>query len=113
MFGSVYADALLLLNALFDNGGTTSTCSSLLTSPDPDEYDEHNMWKNTMRFFCHEHIGSFMESYFDEVVLGRIALSCHFALDLLRDKAELYYSPFLRLAFAEALPVVQASVGSL
>ena len=38
---------------------------------------------------------------------GRIALSCYFALDLLSDKAELYYSPFLRLAFAAALPVVR------
>ena len=62
--------------------------------------------------FCHVQVGVFLESYFDEVVLGRIALSCHFTLDLLCDKAELYYSPFLRLAFAAALPVVRASVGS-
>ena len=45
-----------------------------------------------------------MESYVDEVVLGRIAKSCHFALDVLCDKAELHYSPFLRLAFVAALP---------
>ena len=28
-----------------------------------------------------------MESYLDESVLGRITFSCHFALDLLWDKA--------------------------
>ena len=39
-------------------------------------------------FFCREHVGTFMEAYFDEVDLGRIALSCHFALDVLCDKAE-------------------------
>ena len=38
--------------------------------------------------FCLECVGAVMESYLDEAVLGRIALSCHFALDLLCDKAE-------------------------
>ena len=47
----------------------------------------------------------------DEVVLGRIALSCHFALDLLCDKAELYHSPFLRLAFVASLPFWSSSLG--
>ena len=54
MFVSVNADALLQLNALIDNGSTTSstsTCSSLLTSPDPDEYDEHNMWNPMLGLF--------------------------------------------------------------
>ena len=93
---------------------STSTCSSLLTSPDPDEYDEHKMWNLMLGLvFCHEHVGSFMESYFDEIVLGRIALSGHFALELLCDKAELYYSPMLSLAIAAALPIVRASVGSV
>ena len=36
------------------------------------------------------HVGAFIESYVDEVVLGRIALSCHFALDMLCDKAEVH-----------------------
>ena len=92
---------------------STSTCSSLLTSPNPDEHDEHNMWNLSLGLFCcREQVGAFMESYFHEVVLGRIALSCHFALDLPSDKAEFHYRPMLRLAIAAALPFVRASVGS-
>ena len=41
-------------------------------------------------FSCHERVGAFMESYRDEIVWGRIALSCHFALDLLCDKADVH-----------------------
>ena len=36
--------------------------------------------------FCHVQIGVFMEAYLDEVDMGRIALSCHFSLDLRCDK---------------------------
>ena len=42
--------------------------------------------------FCHVQVGVLMESYFDEVVLTRIALSCHFAIDLLCEEAELLQS---------------------
>ena len=49
-------------------------------------------------FFCHEHVGAFMEAYFDDVVLGRIALSCHFALDLLCDKAAIHCAEARQLA---------------
>ena len=38
--------------------------------------------------FCHVQVGIFTKSYFDEIVLGSIAFSCHFALDLLCDKAD-------------------------
>ena len=31
-----------------------------------------------------------METYFDEVEVGRVALSCHFSVDVLRDKAEMH-----------------------
>ena len=34
----------------------------------------------------HAHVGVFMEALLDEVALGRIALSCHIALDVLCDK---------------------------
>ena len=53
-------------------------CSSLLTSPNPNEYDEHNIWNPTLGIFCHVQVGVFMEAYVDEVDLGRNALSCHF-----------------------------------
>ena len=91
----------------------TSTCSSLLTSVDSDEYDEHNMWNHMLCLSCYEYGCAVMESYLDEAVLKRIALSCHFALDLLCDKAEEHYRPMLRLAISATLPFVRASVGSL
>ena len=45
----------------------------------------------SLNLLCHDYVGTVMESYLDEAVLGRIALSCHFALDLLCDKAEFHY----------------------
>ena len=52
MFVSVNADALLQLNTMeAPDTSSTSTCSSLLTSPDPDEYDEHNMWNPMLGLF--------------------------------------------------------------
>ena len=41
---------------------------------------------------CRAHDGVFMEALLDEVDLGRIALSCHLALDVLCDKAEVHRS---------------------
>ena len=53
---------------------STFTCSSLLTSPGPDEHDGHNMWNPMLGLFCHEQVGSRMEAYFEEVDLVRISL---------------------------------------
>ena len=57
---------------------STFTCSSLLTSPDPDVYDEHNMWNPMLGLFCCVKIGVFLEAYVEEVDMGRTALSYHF-----------------------------------
>ena len=65
---------------------STFTCSSLCTSWDPDENDHHNMWNPMLGLFCHVQVGVLVESYFD-VVLERIALSCHFAPDLPCEKS--------------------------
>ena len=54
---------------------------------DPDEHDHHNMWNPMLGLLCHVQVCVFMESYFDEVVLERTALSCHFAHDLLCEEA--------------------------
>ena len=43
-----------------------SDTSSTLTSPDPDEYDDHNMWKPMLEVLCHTHIGVPMEALFGE-----------------------------------------------
>ena len=63
-----------------------SDTSSTLTSWDPDEYDEHNTWNPMLALLCHAHVGVFMDALFDEEDFGRIALSGHFALDILCDK---------------------------
>ena len=83
---------------------STSTCSSLLTSLDSDEDDEHNVWNPMLNLFCQECVGAVKESFLDEAALGRIALSCHFAIDLLCDKAEFRYRPMLRLAIVASMP---------
>ena len=61
---------------------STFTCSSLLTSPDPDEYDEHNMWNPTLGLFCHVDIGVINSEVLDDDSMGKIEMSCHFAVDI-------------------------------
>ena len=41
-----------------------------------------------LELFFHAHIGIHMEVLVDEMELGRIALACHFAPDILCDKSE-------------------------
>ena len=45
-----------------------------------------------MEIRIHVEIGGIFESFVDEIDMARIALSCHFALDLLRYKAGIYES---------------------
>ena len=63
-----------------------SDTSSTLTSLDPEEYDEHNIWNPMLELLCHAYVGVFIEALSDEEDLVRNALSCHFALDILCDK---------------------------
>ena len=48
---------------------------------------EHNVWNLMMELLFHVQIGGIFDIFVDEIDLARIALSCHFALDLLCDKA--------------------------
>ena len=52
-----------------------------------DEQEEHNAWNPMLELVCHAHIGMHLEVLVGEKELGRIALSCHFALDILCDKS--------------------------
>ena len=65
-----------------------SDTSTTLTSSDPDELVEHNVWNPMLGLFCHADMGIFMEALADEKVLGRIALSRHFAQDIPCDTSE-------------------------
>ena len=55
---------------------------------DSDEPADHNMWNPMLELFCHAEIGILMGALADEMVLAMIALTCHFALDILCDKSE-------------------------
>ena len=55
------------------------------TSSDSVDFNEHNIWNPVLEQLFHVLVGAFTEAYFDEVELGRIALSCHFALDVCPD----------------------------
>ena len=44
---------------------------------------EHDVWNLLMELLFHVQIGGIFKIFVDEIDLARIALSCHFALDLL------------------------------
>ena len=76
---------------------STSIRTSLLTTPDSDEYDEHNMWNHMLKLFRQEHVVTAMESYLMKPCWGepRSPVASHSPLQC--DKAELHYRPMLRL----------------
>ena len=53
-----------------------------------DELEEHNAWNLMLELFWHAHVGMYMEVLVGGKEQGRIALSCHFALDILCDNSE-------------------------
>ena len=57
--------------------------SSVSTASSSVDIVEHNVWNPLMVLLFHVHIGGIFEIFVDEIDLARIALSCHFALDLL------------------------------
>ena len=48
----------------------------------------HNLWSPLLELFYHTQIGQGMETMVDEISTARVALSCHFALDILCDKVQ-------------------------
>ena len=94
-------------------GSTTSstlTCSSPLTTPDQDEFDEHNMWNPKLGLLCHVDMGVYMGAVLDDESLRRIALSCHFALDISCSK-EVCGCPLMTFQLAPLSPR-RASIGT-
>ena len=70
-------------------GSTTSsthTCSLPLTAPDHDDVDEHNMWNPTLGALLSRGYRRVYGAVLDDESLGRTALSCHSALDILCSK---------------------------
>ena len=69
-----------------------SDSSSVSTASDSIDIIAHNIRNPMMKLPFHVQIGGIFEMFVDEVDLARIARSCHFALDLLCDKANAHDS---------------------
>ena len=64
-----------------------SDASSVSTASSPVDFTAHNVWNPMMEIVFHMQIGGIFGLLVEEIDLARIAHSCHFALDLLCDKA--------------------------
>ena len=57
--------------------------SSTSTASNIDDYSEHNTWNPLLELVFLEHVNGIVDSYLEDIDLAKIALSCHFALELL------------------------------
>ena len=57
-----------------------------------DDYSEHNMWNPQLELLFLEHVNGIVDSYLVDLDLAKIAFSCHFHLDLLCYKEEVFVS---------------------
>ena len=57
--------------------------SSASTASSIDDYFEHNMWNPPLELLFQEQGNGIVDSYLVEIDEAKIALSCHFAFDLL------------------------------
>ena len=69
-----------------------SLSSSASTVPSFDDYFAHNMWNPLLELLFLEQVSGIFASFVVEIDLAKIALSCHFALDLLHYKEGAYDS---------------------
>ena len=88
--------SLLFLPALvhcFSQQGMYPISSSASTAWSIDDSSEHNFWSPPLlEFLFLKHVNGTLDSYLVDLDLARIALSCHFALDLLCDQEEVLVS---------------------
>ena len=66
--------------------------SSASTVPSIDDYFEQNMWNPLLELLFLEQANGIVASYLVEIDVAKIAISCHFALDLLCYKEEVLAS---------------------
>ena len=62
------------------------------TVPSIDDYFEQNMWNPLLELLFLEQANGIFASFLVEIDMAMIALSCHFALDLLCCKEGVYES---------------------
>ena len=69
-----------------------SFSSSVSTVPSFENAFSHNMWNPFLELLFLEQTSSVFVLYVEEIELAKVALSCHFALDLLFYKEGIYDS---------------------
>ena len=84
--------SLFLLGFCFLEQVMDSLSSSASTIPSCDDYFAHNMWDPLLELLFLEQVSGTFASFVVEVDLAKIALSCHFAIDLLCYKEFAYDS---------------------
>ena len=57
-----------------------------------DDYSEHNMWNPILELLFLKHVNGIVDPYLVDLDLAKIAFSCHFALDVLCYKEEVFVS---------------------
>ena len=92
-----YSHVFLLLSGfpsgfLFSRQVMDRLSSSASTVPSIDDYFEHNMWNPLLELLFLEQANGIVASYLVEIDVAKIALSCHFALDLQCYKEEVLAS---------------------
>ena len=66
--------------------------SSASTAPSLDDDFEHNIWNPLLNLLFLEQVSGIFVSFIAEIDLAKIALSCHFALDVLCYKEDVFDS---------------------
>ena len=84
--------AFSLLGSCFLEQVMDSLSSSAPTVPSLDDYFEHNMWNRLLDLLFLEQVTGMFASFVVKIDLAIIALSCHFALDVLCYKEGAYVS---------------------
>ena len=72
-----------LSGLLFSQQVMDRLSSSAFTVPSIDDYFEHNVWNLLLELLFFERANGIVASYLVEIDVAKMALSCHFALDLL------------------------------
>ena len=88
-----FALSLFHLGSCFLKQVLDRLSSSVSTVPSIDDYFEHNVWNLALYMLFIEVVSGMFASYLVEIdLLAKIALSCHFAFDLLCCKEEVLAS---------------------
>ena len=87
-------------------------CSSASSVPSIDDYFEHNAWNPLLDLLFFEQVSDIFASYLVEIDLTKIALSCHFALDVLCYKEEVLASARYKFLFHICLLPLAGAVSS-